>query len=244
MKRERFLRDLPDNTNYSALSEYFFGEYVRWTQENGKLAGKVVGDNPLCAADIRSVLLAPPAAFVTSGRNAVSCSAVCHRLRRNYVRRNWSDLEYPLRARSWLFASRAANGSSRAKRMNRRGKAISLRTGRSVLVCTCCKARRAATPMASGHQRHRGAARYAGRGYDVDIGIGYNGLGSCLQHSRNGEPDRPTKDNLRYGLGGGYSFNKRYMDAGQQRARVSILIFGYQFTVARTHSPWICATSF
>ena len=72
---------------------------------------------------------------------------------------------------------------------------------------------------------------YAGRGYDVTVGIGYNGIDpvynipltvNLIAH----------KDNLRYGLGAGYAFGKRANGRGI-KGTVLDLLLGYQLTRGR-----------
>ncbi len=69
---------------------------------------------------------------------------------------------------------------------------------------------------------------YAGTSYDLNIGIGYNGLDTVynvpilldlVEHNAN----------LRYGIGAGYSFGKRISGRGTSGATVELML-GYQLT--------------
>lgn len=69
-------------------------------------------------------------------------------------------------------------------------------------------------------------------GYDVTVGIGYNGwdrsysvpvMIDMIAH----------KDNLRYGGGLGYSFNKRLDGTGSNGTAICLIV-GYQFSRSRT----------
>ena len=72
---------------------------------------------------------------------------------------------------------------------------------------------------------------YAGRGYDINIGVGFNGIepvynipitANIIAH----------KDNLRYGAGVGYAFGRRASGRGI-KGTVFDLLLGYQITRGR-----------
>lgn len=74
---------------------------------------------------------------------------------------------------------------------------------------------------------------YRGETYDINVGIGYNGMGDVYS-----VPITVMgifhKDNIRYGLGAGYAFGKR-VDGRGMSGTVLALLLGYQLT--RGKSP-------
>lgn len=73
---------------------------------------------------------------------------------------------------------------------------------------------------------------YYGNGYDVNIGVGYNGFDRVYN-----VPILVNvigkQGNYRYGVGGGYSFGKRIDGRGMSGAALDLLL-GYQLTMGRT----------
>ncbi len=72
---------------------------------------------------------------------------------------------------------------------------------------------------------------YAGRGYDVTIGIGYHGIDPIYSIPLTVDLVA-YKDNLRYGGGVGYAFGKRANGRGL-KGTVEELLLGYQLTRGR-----------
>lgn len=93
------------------------------------------------------------------------------------------------------------------------------------------KATRSATGEAgfSGHVERR---VYAGKGYDVNIGIGYNGMDTVYNIPITANLVA-YKDNIRYGAGFGYSYGKRISGRGTSGTAFDLLL-GYQLTRGRT----------
>jgi len=73
---------------------------------------------------------------------------------------------------------------------------------------------------------------YIGKGFDVNIGIGYNGIDQVYSIPLMANIVA-YKDNLRYGAGFGYSYGKRVSGRGTSGTAFDLL-FGYQLTRGRT----------
>lgn len=69
---------------------------------------------------------------------------------------------------------------------------------------------------------------YETRDYAINVGIGYNGFGDVYSIPIT-VMGIAHKGNLRYGVGGGYSFGKRIDGRGMSGAVLSVLL-GYQLT--------------
>jgi len=118
-------------------------------------------------------------------------------------------------SRCLAFASSALPRQLARKTKNRRGKRRSLSgLDRSVFGLYVAQSRRAATQWRSGHQRIVERRVYAVAAMTWTSASGKR-PGSCLQHSRNANLIA-YKDNLRYGLGAGYSL-KSAIGRGKQR---------------------------
>ena len=72
---------------------------------------------------------------------------------------------------------------------------------------------------------------YAGRGYDVNIGIGYNGIDTVYNIPITANLIA-YKDNIRYGGGVGYGFGKRVNGRGTSGTVLDLLL-GYQLSRGR-----------
>ena len=91
-----------------------------------------------------------------------------------------------------------------------------------------------ATRAASGEVGFSGNVErrvYAGRGYDINIGIGYNGMDAIYTVPITANLIA-YKDNIRYGFGLGYAFGKRINSRGTS-GTVFDLLLGYQLTRGR-----------
>ncbi len=71
------------------------------------------------------------------------------------------------------------------------------------------------------------------RSYEINVGIGYNGMGNSYSVPMMGYIVGKT-GSIRYGVGAGYSFNRKLNGQGSDDAVIGLLL-GYRFTGAPYH---------